>query len=101
MNSPVDPVLLQLLQQKFSSLQDDVKKMSEGCREEKNKVQDALHNFASDIEDWKQRVEELESGQQNTARQAELTESRVDDLEDRIGVVEAKLEGNYMTSLSN
>ena len=101
MNSPVDPVLLQLLQQKLSSLQDDVKKMSEGCREEKNKVQDALHAFASDIEDWKQRVEELESGQQNTARQAELTESRVDNLEDRIGVVEAKLEGNYMTSLSS
>ena len=101
MNSPVDPVLLQLLQQKLSSLQDDVKKMSEGCRGEKNKIQNALHNFASDIEDWKQRVEELESGQQNTARQAELTESRVDDLEDRIGVVEAKLKGNYMTSLSN
>ena len=95
MNSPVDPVLLQLVQQNLNSLQDEVKNMSADCEEEKTKVQTALQNCASVLEDLKQRVIRLETGQQNIERQAELTKNRVGDLEDRVTVVEAKHEGNY------
>lgn len=90
MNSPVDPALIQLLQQELKSLQDDIKNMSAECDEEKSKVQSELQNFASVIDEVKQRMERLEIRQQNT-------ESEFDDFKDRMSVVEDtiyKREGN-------
>ena len=83
MNSPVDPALIQLLQQELTSLQDDVKNMSAECDEQNSKVQSELQNFVRVLDEMEQRMERLEIRQQNT--------------EDRMSVVEDtiyKFEGN-------
>ena len=81
MNSPVDPALVQLLQQELKSLQDDVKNMSAECDEEKSKVQSELQNFVSVLVEMEKRMERLEIRQQNT-------ESEIGDVKDRMSAVE-------------
>ena len=81
MNSPVDPALIQLLQQELKSLQDDVKNMSAERDEEKTKIQSELQNFVSVLDEMEQRVERLEIRQQNA-------ESEIGDVKDRMSVVE-------------
>jgi len=60
MNSPVDPALLQLVQQEVKSLQDDVKNMSVEYQEEKAKIQHELEQHETILEEVKQRVQRLE-----------------------------------------
>ena len=78
MNSPVDPDLLQLVQQEVKSLQDAVQNMSEEVNDEKTKVHDELKKCWIALEDMKQRVERLEVGQQNLQDHTELIKIRVD-----------------------
>ena len=66
MNSPVDPASLQLVQQELKSLHDVLDNMSVELVEEKTTV-----------EDVKQRVQRLETGQKNL----ELTHSRFKDFQ--------------------
>ena len=60
MNSPVDPALLQLVQQEVKSLQDDVNNMSVEFGEEKIRVQHELEQYERILEEVKQRVRRLE-----------------------------------------
>ena len=60
MNSPVDPALLQLVDQKINSLQDDVNLMSVEVEEEKARVQQELQNIATLLEEMKLSVQNLE-----------------------------------------
>ena len=73
MNSPVDPVLIKLVQQELISLQEEVNNMSAQCDNERTKVQSELQNFNSVLEELQQRMERLEIGQQNMGR-------RIDDV---------------------
>ncbi len=91
MNSPVDPTLIQLVQQELKSLQDDVKNMSVECDEKKTKVQTELQNCANGLEELHQKMERLEIGQQNMKHRAGLTEKRVDNVEGRVNVVEENM----------
>ena len=74
MNSPVDPALLQLVQQELKSLQDGVDNMSVEVEEEKTKVQSELQNVAATLEEMKQRVKNLEY-------RAEIAVGRMDSFE--------------------
>ena len=60
MNSPVDPTLLQLVDQELKSLQDDVNLMSVEFEEEKTRVQQQLHNIAILLKEMKLSVQALE-----------------------------------------
>jgi len=60
LNSPVDPVLLQLVQQEVKSLQDYVKNMSVESGEERAKVLQELQKITITLEEMKQRVQRLE-----------------------------------------
>ena len=71
MNSPVDPALLQLVQQELKSLQDAVDNMSVEFEEEKTNVQSELQNVAATLEEMTQRVKNLEY-------RAEVAEGRMD-----------------------
>ena len=84
MNSPIDPALLQLVQQGLRSLQDDVKNMSLELEDEKRKVQDELKNVATTLEDLEQRVQILETGQQTLEHRSGLFEDRMDNFEGNI-----------------
>lgn len=96
MNSPVDPVSLQLVQQNLNSPQDEVKNMSADCEEGETTVQAVFQFCASSVlEDLQQRVVRPKTDQQKIEHQAELTENRIGDLEDRVTVVEEKHEGTY------
>ena len=81
MNSPIDPALLQLVQQKLKLLQDDVTNMSVELEDEKRKVQDELKNVAATLEDMEQRVQILETGQQTLEYRSGLFEDRMDNFE--------------------
>ncbi|KAJ7339502.1 hypothetical protein OS493_005900 [Desmophyllum pertusum] len=83
-NSPVDPPLLQLVQQELKTLQDAVENMSVEFEEEKTKVQHELQNVATTLEEMQQRVQRLETGQQNLEYCTGLIEGRVDNIEDRM-----------------
>lgn len=124
MNSPLDPALIQLVQQELKSLEDDVKNMSVECDEERTKVQSELQNCASVLDELQQRMERLEIDQQNMAHRAELTKkkmegletgqqnieqlagltkNRVDELEGRVNVIEDEIsirEGNKLDKLT-
>lgn len=78
MNSPVDPALLQLVQQELKSLQDSVKNMSVEFEEEKKKVQHELQNVATTLEEMEQRLHTVETGQQNLERHTGILEGRID-----------------------
>jgi len=60
MNSPVDPALLELVQQEVISLQDGVKNMSVEFEEERAKVQQELQKIMMTLEEMQQRVQRLE-----------------------------------------
>ena len=81
MNSPVDPALLQLVQQELKSLEDVVNNMSVEFEEEKTSVQRELQNVAIILEEMKQRVQRLETGQLNLECRTEQVESRIGDFE--------------------
>lgn len=96
MNSPVDPALIQLVQQELKSLQDDVQNMSAECDKEKSKIQSELQNCVSILEEMQQRMERLEIRQQNT-------ESEIGDVKGRISAIEDtvfKPEGNFKATMS-
>ena len=57
MNSPVDPALLQLVQQEVKLLQDNLKNLSVEFDQEKVRVQQELQNAAIILEEMKQTVE--------------------------------------------
>ncbi|XP_068672887.1 NLR family CARD domain-containing protein 3-like [Montipora foliosa] len=61
MNSPVDQALLQLVHQNVYSLESKIKNWPEELKEEKDKVQQQLQIFRSEIT---QRLAKLETGQQ-------------------------------------
>ena len=66
LNSPVDPALLQLVQQEVKFLQDNVKNLSVEFDQEKVRVQQELQNVAAKIlEEMKQMVERLKTFQGN------------------------------------
>ena len=79
MNSPVDPALLQLVQQEVKSLEDVVNNMSVEFEEEKTSVQRELQNVAIILEEMKHRVQRLES-------RTEQVESRIGDFEGIIDI---------------
>ena len=81
MNSPIDPVLLQLVQQGLQSLQNDVRNMSVEFEEEKRKVQHELKNVATALEVVEQRVQLLETGQRTLEHRIGLLEDRMDHFE--------------------
>lgn len=81
MNSPINPALLQLVQQELKSLQDNVENMSIELEDEKRKVQDELKNFATTLEEVEQRVQMLETGQQTLEYRSGLFEDRMDNFE--------------------
>lgn len=60
MNSPIDPALLQLVQQELQSFQNAMKNMSVEFEEAKRKVQHELQNIATTPEEMTQRVQTLE-----------------------------------------
>ena len=65
MNSPVDPALLQLVQQEVKFLQDNLKNLSLEFDQEKVRVQQELQNAAIILEEMKQTVERLNNFQGN------------------------------------
>ena len=88
MNSPVDPALIQLVQQELKSLRDDVKNMSAEYCKEKDKVHSALQNCISVLEEMKPRMERLEICQQNTEREIEDVKGRINAIEDAMHTAE-------------
>ena len=87
MNSPVDPALLQLVQQELKSLHDVLDNMRVELVEEKTKVQHELGSISAGLEEVKQRVQILETGQKNL----ELTQSRFNDFQGifKVNIVES------------
>jgi len=84
MNSPVDPALLQLVQQEVKSLQDDVKNMSVKFKEEKAKVQQELQRITLTLEELKQRVQRLEDFQEEANQRFGLVEDQVHNLQGKV-----------------
>ena len=74
MNSPVDPALLQLVQQEVKSLQDSVDNMSLEFEAEKVKINHELGNIAISLEEMNQRLHGLETGQQTLKYRADLAD---------------------------
>ena len=81
MNSPVDPALLQLVQQEVKSLQDSVDNMSLEFEAEKVKINHELGNIAISLEEMNQRLHGLETGQQTLKYRADLADGRMDEFE--------------------
>lgn len=81
MNSPVDPALLQLVQQEVKSLQDSFDNMSLACEAEKVKINQELEKIAVSLEEMKQRLHRLETGQRTLEHRADLADGRMDDFE--------------------
>ena len=79
MNSPVDPALLQLVQQELKSLHDVLDNISVELVEDKTKVQHELGSISTALEEVKQRVQRLETGQKNLECCAKVTQSRIND----------------------
>ena len=65
MNSPVDPALLQLVQQEVRFLQDNVNNLSVEFEQERVRIQQELQNAAIILEEMKQTVERLKNFQGN------------------------------------
>ena len=77
-NSPVDPVLLQLVQQELNFLQVSVDNMCVENEEDKTKVAKALRTVEESLKEMKKRVENLEF-------RVEVVERRQDDFEGALG----------------
>lgn len=67
MNSPVDPALLQLVQQDLKFLQDNVDNLSVEFDQEKVKVQEELKNAVIILQEMKQTVQRFQNFQGNYA----------------------------------
>ena len=79
-NSPVDPVLLQLIQQEVKSLEDDVDKLSLQFDKERDKVRQELQTVAVTLVHIEEKMHRLETGQQDLQCL----------VEERIGALEGK-----------
>lgn len=77
MNSPVDPVLLQVVQQELKSLQDVVDNMCVELNQRKTKIQRELRSIAVTLNYMEKRLQNLES-------RADQTDGRLDDFEGAI-----------------
>ena len=84
MNSPVDPALLQLVQQELKTLQDAVENMSAESEEEKTKVQHELQNVAATLEEMKHRLEMVQQNVELLYNCIGPIKGRVDNIEDRM-----------------
>ncbi|CAH3046497.1 unnamed protein product [Pocillopora meandrina] len=116
-NSPVDPVLLQLVQQELNFLQVSVDNMCVENEEDRTKVANALRTVGESLEEMKKRVENLEfrvevverrqddfegpvrkkikrleSNQQNTKSRVELVEDGMNVVEEKVNVVEGTMD---------
>ena len=80
MNSPVDPALLQVVQQELKSLQDVVDNMSLELNQ-KTKIQHELRSIAVTLNYMEKRLQRLEIGQQNLESHVDQTDSRLDKIE--------------------
>ena len=77
MNSPVDPVLLQVVQQELKSLQDVVDNMCVELKQRKTKIQRELRSIAVTLNYMEKRLQNLESG-------ADQADGRLDDFKGAI-----------------
>lgn len=77
MNSPVDPVLLQVVQQELKSLQDVVDNMCVELKQRKTKIQRELRSIAVTLNYMEKRLQNLES-------RADQADGRLDDFEGAI-----------------
>ncbi|XP_078381783.1 uncharacterized protein LOC144664463 isoform X6 [Oculina patagonica] len=98
MNSPVEPALLQLVQQELKSLQDSVNNMSVEGGEEKRKVQHELQNVATTLEEMERRMQRVEDGQQSLEHRTEILEGRIDDFEGDVNQKMERLESNQQST---
>ena len=80
MNSPVDPALLQVVQQELKSLQDVVDNMSLELNQ-KTKIQHELRSIAVTLNYMEKRLQRLETGQRNLESHVDQTDSRLDKIE--------------------
>ena len=80
MNSPVDPALLQVVQQELKSLQDVVDNMSLELNQ-KTKIQHELRSIAVTLNYMEKRLQRLEIGQRNLESHVDQTDSRLDKIE--------------------
>ena len=62
MNAPVDPALLQLVQQHVNTLETDVSNLAFEVEDDRKKVKEALQNIKADLEELERRVSKLEQG---------------------------------------
>ena len=90
MNSPVDPALLQLVQQEIKSLEDNLDNLSVEFEEERAKVRQEVLKVAADLEEMKQSVLRLKNGQRILECRTFEAEGRVNDIEERINAFEGK-----------
>ncbi|KAL9988304.1 hypothetical protein ACROYT_G002736 [Oculina patagonica] len=100
MNSPVDPALLQLVQQELKSFQDSVKNMPVEFEEEKKKVQHELQNIATSLEEMELRIHTVETGQQNLQHRTGIIEGRIKDFEGDVNQRMERLESNQQSTES-
>ena len=77
MNSPVDPVLLQVVQQELKSLQDVVDNMCVELNQRKTKIQRELRSIAVTLNYMEKRLQNLES-------RADQADGRLDDFKGAI-----------------
>ena len=91
MNSPVDPALLHLVHQEVKSLEDNLDKLSVEFEEERAKVRQLLRTVSTDLEQMRQSVLRLKTGQQNLECRTGIVEERMDDVEGRINDFEGRL----------
>ena len=77
MNSPVDPVLLQVVQHELKSLQDVVDNMCVELNQRKTKIQRELRSIAVTLNYMEKRLQNLES-------RADQTDGRLDDFKGAI-----------------
>ncbi|CAH3037977.1 unnamed protein product, partial [Pocillopora meandrina] len=81
MNSPVDPALLQVVQQELKSLQDVVDNMCLELNQKKTKIQHELRSIAVTLNYMEKRLQRLEIGQRNLESHVDQTDSRLDKIE--------------------
>ncbi|CAH3165111.1 unnamed protein product, partial [Porites evermanni] len=88
MNSPVDPALLQLVQQEVKFLQDSVNNLSVEFDQERVRVQQELQNAAIILEEMKRMVERLKTFQEDADQRFGNLETRTGQVEDQVHSLE-------------
>ena len=81
MNSPVDPALLQVVQQELKSLQDGVDNMCLELNQNKTRIQHELRSIAVALNYMEKRLRTFEIGQQNLESRADRADGRLDEIE--------------------